>query len=235
MFKRILLLLFAMVVVLAAIVVTRAAMFSSKQATVTPVVKLDINLDAAVQRLSKAVTFKTVSYEDPTQSDASQFDGMHAFMAEAYPRTHAALQIEKVGTQSLLYTWAGSDVSLKPILLMAHQDVVPVVPGTEKDWEQDAFSGVVKDGFIWGRGTMDDKFSLLSEFSRRSSSCLRRANNPNALSCSSLGRTKKSAGCTARRRVRNSWPRAGFRSSSCSTKAGRSSRKRYPASPGQWP
>ena len=106
MFKRIILLLVAAFVLLAAIVVTRAAMFTSKQAAVTPIVKLDIDLDAAAQRLSKAVTFKTVSYEDPAQSDASQFDGMHAFMAEAYPKTHAALKMEKVGAQSLLYTLA---------------------------------------------------------------------------------------------------------------------------------
>jgi len=160
MIKRLLLLVLVIVIALAGVVVFRAATVASKQADVAVVPKLEVDLDGAVGRLSKAVTFKTVSYQDPAQSDASQFEGLHAFMAEAYPKVHAALKLEKVGAQSLLYTWTGSDASLKPIVMMAHQDVVPVVPGTEANWEQDAFSGAVKDGFIWGRGTLDDKVSI---------------------------------------------------------------------------
>ncbi len=160
MIKRLFLVVLAALIVVAGVVLVRAATVTSKQAAVTPAPRVEIDLDAAVQRLSKAVTFKTVSYQDPAQSDAAAFEGMHAFMAEAYPKAHAALKLEKVGAQSLLYTWAGSDASLNPILLMAHQDVVPVVPGTEANWEQDAFSGAVKDGFIWGRGTLDDKVSV---------------------------------------------------------------------------
>jgi carboxypeptidase PM20D1 len=46
--------------------------------------------------------------------------------------------------------------------LLAHQDVVPVAPGTEKDWQQPPFDGVISDGFIWGRGSWDDKGNLYS-------------------------------------------------------------------------
>ncbi len=157
---RIFLLLLVAVVVLAGVVVARAVTVTSKQAAVATVTKMDLDLDAAVQRLSKAVTFKTISFQDPAQSDASQFEGLHAFMEQSYPKVHATLKRETVSTHSLLYTWSGSDAALKPILLVAHQDVVPVVPGSESKWEQDAFSGVVKDGFIWGRGTIDDKISV---------------------------------------------------------------------------
>ena len=163
MIKRLFLLLLAVlavVVVLIGVVVFRAAMITSRQVEVVAAPKLDLDLDAAVGRLSKAVTFKTVSYQDPAQFDGAQFDAMHAFMAEAYPKLHAALKQEKVDAQSLLYTWQGSDASLAPVFLMGHQDVVPVVPGTEGNWEQDAFSGAVKDGFVWGRGTLDDKVAV---------------------------------------------------------------------------
>ena len=47
-----------------------------------------------------------------------------------------------------------------PIALLAHQDVVPVAPGTEKDWQQPPFDGVIADGFIWGRGSWDNKGNL---------------------------------------------------------------------------
>jgi carboxypeptidase PM20D1 len=73
------------------------------------------------------------------------------------------LKREVVGGLSLLYTWPGSKPDAKPLLLMAHQDVVPVAPGTEKNWAQEPFSGVVKDGFVWGRGAWDDKGNLIAQ------------------------------------------------------------------------
>ena len=54
--------------------------------------------------------------------------------------------------------------SLSPIILMAHQDVVPVTEGTEKDWKYPPFAGQVADGAVWGRGTIDDKGSLVALF-----------------------------------------------------------------------
>ncbi len=45
---------------------------------------------------------------------------------------------------------------------MAHQDVVPIEAGTESLWTVDPFAGEIKEGFIWGRGTTDDKINLIS-------------------------------------------------------------------------
>jgi carboxypeptidase PM20D1 len=67
-----------------------------------------------------------------------------------------------VADYSLLYTWAGSDRDLAPVLLTSHIDTVPVVPGSEDRWEYPAFDGVVADGFVWGRGALDDKVGLLA-------------------------------------------------------------------------
>ena len=80
-----------------------------------------------------------------------------------YPKLHAALKREVVGGLSLLYTWPGSDPAAKPILLMAHQDVVPIAPGTEKNWQAEPFAGTIKDGFVWGRGAWDDKANLIAQ------------------------------------------------------------------------
>src|SRR6185312_5593706 len=47
-------------------------------------------------------------------------------------------------------------------MFLAHQDVVPVEPGTEGLWTQAAFAGTIADGYVWGRGTIDDKGTLVS-------------------------------------------------------------------------
>jgi carboxypeptidase PM20D1 len=66
------------------------------------------------------------------------------------------------GGQTLLFTWAGSDPSLQPVMLMAHQDVVPVGAGTEDKWDAPPFSGAIQNGYIYGRGAIDDKGSLVA-------------------------------------------------------------------------
>jgi carboxypeptidase PM20D1 len=152
----------AVLLVLAGVVVFNAATLTSKQIDVEPTTPAELDVDAAAGRLAKAVTFKTISYQDPTEFNGAEFEGLHAFLEDAFPRVHATLKREVVSQWSLLYTWPGTDDSLKPAVLMAHLDVVPVVPGTETDWEHDAFSGDIADGYIWGRGTMDDKGSVLA-------------------------------------------------------------------------
>ena len=62
---------------------------------------------------------------------------------------------------TMLYRWPGSDPSLKPILVTGHYDVVPVIPGSEDQWQQPPFSGAIVDGVIWGRGALDDKSGVL--------------------------------------------------------------------------
>ena len=69
---------------------------------------------------------------------------------------------EIVGGYSLLYTWAGTDPSLDPVLLMSHLDVVPIAPGTQSQWEEAPFSGAISGGYVWGRGTIDTKGSLVA-------------------------------------------------------------------------
>ena len=148
-------------VALLCVVLVRAALFTSKQVKVEPAAPFAIDVTKVVKNFSEAVTFKTVSYQDPAKFDKKEFLSFHGFLEKAYPRVHASLKKEVVNKYSLLYTWKGTDEKLKPIILMGHFDVVPIEPGTEKSWTRPPFSGVVADGYIWGRGTLDNKVSVL--------------------------------------------------------------------------
>jgi carboxypeptidase PM20D1 len=115
----------------------------------------------AAEHLAAAIRFRTVSHQDHAQDERSEWRGLRKFLERTYPKLHRSLARELVNEDGLLYTWAGSDPSAKPILLMAHQDVVPVEPGTESAWTHPPFAGTIADGFVWGRGAMDDKASLV--------------------------------------------------------------------------
>ena len=122
-----------------------------------------IDLPAAARRLGAAVRLPTVSAADGGARDEAAFDRLHELLATSFPRVHATLTREVVGRKALLYTWTGSDASARPVALMAHQDVVPVAPGTASAWTVPPFGGEVRDGFVWGRGTLDDKGNLLAQ------------------------------------------------------------------------
>jgi carboxypeptidase PM20D1 len=118
----------------------------------------------AAANLSAAIRLRTISHQDPAQNDLTQWAALQSWLQQTYPAAHRAMRRELVATRTLVYTWQGSDPALKPVILMAHQDVVPVTPGTEKDWQQDPFSGAIAGGFVWGRGAVDDKGSLITLF-----------------------------------------------------------------------
>ena len=115
----------------------------------------DLNTAQAVEHLAAAIRCRTVNNADRSLTDV-EFDRLHELIRKSFPAVMAAGSFETVG-RSILITIPGTDESLRPCLYMSHQDVVPVIPGTEKDWTYDAFSGVVENGFIWGRGTLDIK------------------------------------------------------------------------------
>jgi carboxypeptidase PM20D1 len=113
------------------------------------------------EHLGQAVRFQTISYQDSDEIDYGEFARFHAFLREAYPRVFAELEVDVVNEYSLLLRWAGSDQEAQPILFTAHMDVVPIEPGTESDWQHPPFDGVLADGRIYGRGTLDDKQGML--------------------------------------------------------------------------
>lgn len=113
---------------------------------------------AAVQRLVGAIHIPTISTDaaPPSAESLAQF---HALLERSFPRLHDELRREAIGGGSLLYTWTGTDPSAPALLLIAHQDVVPV---EQAQWTRPPFSGARADGLVWGRGTLDDKGSLMA-------------------------------------------------------------------------
>jgi carboxypeptidase PM20D1 len=160
--KRLALSLSVLFGVVLALLVIRTMTFRSRQLHPPPAPQLPLDQNAVMTRLSEAIQFKTISIEFvKKQSNTDPFRNFHAFLVKSFPRIHTQLTTEVVNDYSLLYTWKGKDDQLKPILLMAHLDVVPIDPDTESSWTHGPFSGQVADGYVWGRGAIDDKASLL--------------------------------------------------------------------------
>ncbi|EJD07407.1 carboxypeptidase S [Fomitiporia mediterranea MF3/22] len=119
----------------------------------------------AINWLSGSVKIPTPSFDkmDPVGVDPrwEAFAPFHEYLEESFPLIHSKLSLTKVNTYGLVYEWEGSDPSLKPLLLAAHQDVVPVDPRTVDEWEHPPFSGFYDGERIWGRGSNDDKSGLI--------------------------------------------------------------------------
>lgn len=162
MLKRIFLFVLMLVLLLLAVLGFNTLRHSSQQITVTPAALLSLDQTAAAQRLATALRFQTISHQGLPDAAAAEFKKLHAHMQQAFPLIHSKLKRETVGAASLLYTWEGSDPKAKPLLLMAHQDVVPIAAATEAHWQQPPFDGLIKDGYIWGRGAWDDKGNLFA-------------------------------------------------------------------------
>jgi carboxypeptidase PM20D1 len=111
-------------------------------------------------RLARAISFPTVCTQDYAGTDFAPFESFIAFLTEAYPLFHRTCILERINTYALVYRWKGGDSSLPPMLLTAHYDVVPVEAGTETGWTHSPYSGVVAEGRIWGRGTLDIKSQI---------------------------------------------------------------------------
>ena len=163
MIKRVLLGLLALVLLLAAVLVANTLRQGSRQVAVPALAKLPVDANAVAESMAQAVRAKTVSGLLDPAGTAAEFDALHAHLRSRYPLVHATLEREVVGGHSLLFTWKGSDDKAQPIALMAHQDVVPIAPGTEGLWKKPPFAGVIEDGMVWGRGTLDDKSNVITQ------------------------------------------------------------------------
>lgn len=113
--------------------------------------------EGALERFRRTLAIPTVSSAEGS-TDAAALIGLRRELEASYPQTHAVLRREVVAGHSLLYRWSGSDPDLAPALLLGHLDVVPA---DASEWTHDPFSSVVADGYLWGRGTLDDKINVV--------------------------------------------------------------------------
>lgn len=123
--------------------------------------------EASAKKLSGAVQVETVVFDSPPEVDVNpgywtKFSKFHEYLNKTFPGVTATLKIEKVNTYGLVYTWEGSNPDLKPIMLTAHQDVVPVQEATLGDWAHPPFEGYYDGTFLFGRGSSDCKNVLIA-------------------------------------------------------------------------
>lgn len=159
--KRILLLFLVGVLILFCVLLFNTFRFESKQLLIESNPSPEVST-SSIRNFQEAIRFKTISNSDPSLFDSAQFFGFHRFLKTTYPIVHSRLLREIVANYSLLYKWEGKDPGLDPIVLMAHQDVVPIEEATKTMWSVDPFAGEIKDNYLWGRGTADDKVNLIS-------------------------------------------------------------------------
>jgi len=164
--KKLLKLLGMVIGLLLAIAALRTYLKPSKQFAAVPATAPAVDAQKAASDLSGAIPFQTISWEgggtaEQKKATEEAFAAFHAYLERAFPQVYSKLEHEVVGANNLLFRWKGTDGSLQPMLLAGHQDVVPIEPGTETKWTHPPFSGEVAEGFIWGRGTLDDKVTVV--------------------------------------------------------------------------
>lgn len=148
------------ILVLLSIIIGKTLTLNSKQVPSENFKSIYLT-DDIFQNLSKALQYKTISYNEESIPDEEAFIGFHNFLKQTFPLTHSRLTLEKINNYSLLFTWKGSIDSIKPIIFMSHQDVVPVDQPTIEEWEAGPFDGKITETDIIGRGSLDDKSTLV--------------------------------------------------------------------------
>ncbi|HEY8401717.1 MAG TPA: M20/M25/M40 family metallo-hydrolase, partial [Cytophagaceae bacterium] len=150
--------LLATLLIFFSILFIRTFTFKSKQIHLSSSPEPLTISDLAPQRLAQAIAIKSIADQDTYSVDPAKIKEIHELIYSSFPKVHTTLTREIVNELSLLYHWKGKDQNLKPLLLLAHMDVVPA---NTEEWSVDPYKGIIKDGYIWGRGALDDKLSLM--------------------------------------------------------------------------
>jgi carboxypeptidase PM20D1 len=158
--KKIAVLLGTLLIILVAIVLvktwTNAPGAHQKSTILEPLTK------EAIAHMSQAIQIKTETPNDAYEFDTATFFAYRKFLEKSYPLVHKNLPRTIIDSFNYVYEWKGTDTSILPMVLMAHYDVVPVEASAVKLWHAVPYGGEIKDGYIWGRGVLDDKSSMIS-------------------------------------------------------------------------
>ena len=121
---------------------------SLKKAALAPKAKpVAVDPQLAAEHLAGALRCKTYGLVTEDSENIKEFEKLQAHLRACFPHVFQTVTTEEVNRCSRLYCWKGDGASQKPpILLMAHQDVVPIAEGTEQDWKYPPFDGRIEEG-----------------------------------------------------------------------------------------
>ena len=139
-----------------AVVAVRTIRFRPKPQPAVTKEEIVFDRDAAVDSLAQLVRCKTVSYNDHSLEDEGEFQKLISLLPTLYPNVFAACTFQQLPDRALLFRWPGKQAG-DPAVMMAHYDVVPV---NEEKWDKPPFAGIIEDGILWGRGTLDTKVTF---------------------------------------------------------------------------
>ncbi len=146
----------SLIAVFIVIIMAKTLMFKPKAETEVFKNEEAFDRDKAVENLQTLVRFKTISYRDKSKEDDNEFEGLIKKLPELYPNVFEKCEFKRLPDRALLFKWCGAE-SGNPTVLMAHYDVVPV---NEELWDKPAFDGILENGVLWGRGTLDTKVTF---------------------------------------------------------------------------
>ena len=161
MLKKSLLGVFAIVIILISVVLIKTMLFS-KSIPKMETMEIPALPDSAIVHMQAAIKIKTVDYGNGIPIDTVAFEQFWKFVEKSYPLVTKLVKQQSFNKYSRLFTWEGTNPSLKPYVFMAHIDVVPIEKATENQWTVPPFGGLVINDQIYGRGVADDKSSVIS-------------------------------------------------------------------------
>ncbi len=147
----------ALLVVFLAVIIIRALLFRPKAVAPAAQGEAVVDEQAAIDHLAEMIRCKTISYYEDERIDKAEFAKFRALLKSLYPTVFLKCTYEELGPSGVLFSLKGKNAD-KPAVFMSHYDVVPV---NEEQWSKPAFEGIVEDGMLWGRGTLDTKCTLL--------------------------------------------------------------------------
>jgi Gly-Xaa carboxypeptidase len=145
----------------------RPPAYVEDNSTLVKIITDEAYRNESAKKLSGAVQIKTDTYDDsPLVEDDREywdvkFRPFYDYLVKTFPKAFELCDVETVNGWALILTWKGSEETLKPILLAAHQDVVPIQDATLKDWTYPPYDGVYDGKYLWGRGSADCKNLLI--------------------------------------------------------------------------
>ena len=149
-------LILAVLVAFIAVVAIRTIRFRPKPQPEVTKEEIAFDRDATVDSLAQLVRCKTVSYNDHSLEDEGEFQKLISLLPTLYPNVFGTCTFQQLPDRALLLRWPGKQAG-DPAVMMAHYDVVPV---NEEKWDKPPFAGVIEDGILWGRGTLDTKVTF---------------------------------------------------------------------------